>query len=81
MTFTDDYLKRVNEFECYACAAYKSAGKFHAAGIRKAIESAYGVMKQSHAITLEKDITRWMRHHPKIALLGVEGRTHHYSFK
>jgi hypothetical protein len=81
MSVPEDYPTRAKLFEKYAHDMHKDSKRFHAAGIRKAIEADYGVMRQSHYITLEKDISRWMRNHARIALLGIEGRTHYYAFK
>jgi len=77
----EDYLARTEIFARYAHNLHDRSGRFHAAGIRKAIESDTAKMKQSDQILLEKDIARWMRCNAGIEFIGVEGRTHYYAFK
>ena len=58
-----------------------AAEQFHAAGIRKAMESDLGALPKSQAIFLEKDLARWMRSSKGIEFVDVCGRTHYYAFR
>ncbi len=73
----EDYNERIELFEHYA----QGKERFHAAGIRKAMERDLGALRKSHAILLEKDLARWLRGNKAIEFIEVCGRTHHYTFR